>query len=163
MAGELARVFGVPHVEIDALFHGPGWTPRPEFVADVDEFSARDGWVTEWQYSSVRSLLAQRADTLVWLDYHLCLVMRRVILRTIRRRLSGEVLWNGNVEPPLWTIFADEQHIVRWAWNTHAKTAARVQGLLSDGTHLTVVRLRTPAQAAAWLERLRLVIPPEGS
>lgn len=32
---EIERRSGIPHTEIGALFHGPGWTPRPEFAADV--------------------------------------------------------------------------------------------------------------------------------
>ncbi|MFL6095002.1 MAG: AAA family ATPase, partial [Blastococcus sp.] len=31
MAAALAGVLGLPFTEIDALQHGPGWTPRPEF------------------------------------------------------------------------------------------------------------------------------------
>ncbi len=55
-------------MEIDALFHGPGWTPRETFAAEVDAFSAEPNWITEWQYSTVRDLFAERADLLVWLD-----------------------------------------------------------------------------------------------
>ena len=28
----------------DALFHGPGWTPRPQFEADVSRFSTHGQW-----------------------------------------------------------------------------------------------------------------------
>ena len=53
---------GVPHHEIDALFHGPGWQPRPQFHDDVARFVATEAWVTEWQYGEVRDLLAERAE-----------------------------------------------------------------------------------------------------
>lgn len=56
-AERIADAFELPHVEIDALFHGPGWRPRESFLVDVDAFSARDRWVTEWQYSAARDLL----------------------------------------------------------------------------------------------------------
>jgi len=52
VARRTAEVLGVPHVEIDALFHGPDWTRRPAFLADVAAFSATPGWVTEWQYAA---------------------------------------------------------------------------------------------------------------
>ncbi|NPC99119.1 shikimate kinase [Nocardioides sp. zg-DK7169] len=35
----LAEVLAIPHVELDALHHGPGWTPRPEFLDDVDRLA----------------------------------------------------------------------------------------------------------------------------
>jgi hypothetical protein len=50
----------IPHVEIDGLYHGPNWTPRQSFGPDVAQFVASPAWVTEWQYSSVRPLLARR-------------------------------------------------------------------------------------------------------
>lgn len=68
LAARLGQALELPHVEIDVLFHGPGWTPRQPFACEVEAFSAQPGWVTEWQYDSVRALLAERADLLVWLD-----------------------------------------------------------------------------------------------
>ncbi|MFI5937836.1 hypothetical protein [Actinoplanes sp. NPDC051494] len=51
--------------------------------------------------------------------------MKQIIDRTVRRQVRREVLWNGNVESPLWTIFTDRQHMVRWAWSTHARKMPR--------------------------------------
>jgi len=151
MAAQVAVILGVPHVEIDSLFHGPGWTPRPSFAADVDAFSSRPGWVIEWQYSLVRELLADRADLLIWLDLSRHRVMRQVIRRTVVRRLRRERLWNDNVEGPLWTIFTEPDHIVRWAWNTHHKTGLRVTELLRRRPDLDVVRLRNKGEVRRWL------------
>lgn len=150
LAARVAAVLGVPHVEIDALFHGPGWSRRSSFEADVHRFSADPGWVTEWQYRSVRDHLAARADLLLWLDLPRRRVMRQVIRRTLLRRVRRQVLWNGNIEPPFRTILTDPEHIVRWAWNTHAETAKRVRRLLDDQPSLTVVRIRSRYEAARW-------------
>ena len=100
---EIARRSGIPHTEIDALFHGPGWTPRPESVA-----VSQPSWVTEWQYDAARPLLAECADTLVWLDLPFWTVtFPRVVRRTVRRSLRREELWNGNREAPLRSIVTD--------------------------------------------------------
>lgn len=152
LAARLGRVLGLPHIEIDALFHGPNWTPRQTFVADVEAFSAQPSWVTEWQYSAVRPLLAERADLLVWLDLPRLRVMRQVLTRTARRRLRRQVLWNGNVEPPLWTFFTNAEHIVRWAWTTHSKSAPRIAELSRQRPELTIVRLRTWHEVQQWLD-----------
>ena len=132
VAGLIGGVLRVPRVEIDGLYHGPGWVPRTSFVTDVHRFTAGPAWVTEWQYSSVRDHLAERADLLVWLDLPRSRVMRQVVRRTLARRLRRRKLWNGNVEPPLWTILTDRDHIVRWAWRTHPKTTARVRTVLAS-------------------------------
>ena len=151
MAARVALVLSVPHVEIDGLYHGPDWTPRESFGSDVARFVAWPAWVTEWQYSSVRPLLARRADLVVWLDVATLVVMRQVTCRTLRRRYRGEVLWNGNVEPRLRTILTDRDHVIRWAWRTRYRTAARIEDLLRDRPDLPIVRLRSGREAAAWL------------
>ena len=152
LARQIGSTLGIGHTEIDALFHGPGWTPRPEFLDDVHALIAQDSWVTEWQYSPARPLLAARADLVVWLDFPFFTVtLPRVIRRTIRRRTRRDELWNGNVEPPFHTFFTDPEHIVRWAWSTRNNYRERMPTLQSAPPDLTIVRLRSPRQADAWL------------
>lgn len=151
LARRIAEASGQPYQEIDALYHGPDWTPRPSFIAEVDALTSRPGWVTEWQYESVRELLADRAELLVFLDYPRPLVMRRVIARTMRRRLGREELWNGNREGPLRSVFTDPEHIIRWAWNTHGSRGTLVDEAARRRPHLEVVRLQHPRVTEAWL------------
>lgn len=151
LAGRVADVLGVAHIEIDSLHHGPRWTQRETFMADVEAFTAGPGWVTEWQYQQARQLLAERADLVVWLDLPRSVVMRQVVRRTLRRRLRREVLWNGNVEPGLGTFFTDRDHIVRWSWRTHGLYPQRVSDLVDQRPRLPVVRLRSHDQATRWL------------
>jgi adenylate kinase family enzyme len=151
LAARIGELLHIPHVEIDALFHGPAWTPREAFPAEVEAFSVGAQWVTEWQYSAARERLAERAGLLVWLDLSRATVMRRVVRRTLRRRLRREVLWNGNIEPPLWTIFTDPEHIVRWAWSRHHKTAQRVAEAHEKHPDLVIVRLTDQHEVQRWL------------
>jgi adenylate kinase family enzyme len=152
LAAHIAAVLSIRHVEIDALFHGPDWTPRPSFEEDVRRFTAEPTWVSEWQYPPVRALLAERADLLVWLDLPRAVVMRQVVRRTLIRRLHRERLYGGNVEPPLRTFFIDPEYIVRWAWSTHHETLPRIRALLEERPRLTVVRLRSHAEESHWLQ-----------
>ena len=154
VARRVAEVLGCPHVEIDALFHGPDWVPRADFVADVERFSAQEAWVTEWQYADARGLLAERADVLVWLDLPFALTLSRVVRRTLRRRLRREHLWNGNVERPLHTFLTDREHIVRWAISTRHKYDGLVSAAERDFPRLTVVRLRSRDEVDQWVRRL---------
>lgn len=152
LARAIAERLRLPYIELDSLFHGPNWTPRPEFESDVRALSSGERWVTEWQYRKVKELLATRADTMLWLDYPKALVMWRVGRRTIARRLQRTELWNGNREPPLGTIFTEPSHIIRWAWSTHERNRRQVLELVQTKPELTVVRLRNPRQTKDWLE-----------
>ncbi len=151
LAGLIGECLGIEHIEIDALYHGPGWIPRESFEADVDAFSARPRWVTEWQYSLVRDRLADRADLVVWLDLPRRVVMKQVVVRTVRRRLRREILWNGNIEPPLHRIFVERDHIVRWAWTTYHRNRSKVRSMAVRRPDMPVVRLRSRADVDTWV------------
>jgi len=151
LARRLAQALDLPHVELDGLFHGPSWTARPTFVADVQRFSAQPGWVTEWQYDTVRPLLAQRCDLVVWLDLPRRTVMRQVSTRTLSRWVRSERLWHGDREPALWRVLGDADHVLRWAWRTHGSTRERVEQLVATRPAVPVVRLRSHREADRWL------------
>jgi len=152
LAARVAGVLGLPYVEIDALFHGPGWVPRVTFQEEVKAVAASPGWVTEWQYEAVRPLLLARAELLVWLDLSRTVVVRQVGARTVRRWVRREVLWNGNLEPPLHTVLTDPGHVVRWAWSTHHETTRRVAGVLERRPELVVVRRRNRRDVDRWVD-----------
>jgi hypothetical protein len=58
-------------------------------------------WVVDGNYPRVvmEGPVWRRADTVVWLDLPRPTVMRQVVLRTLRRVLTRQTLWNGNREP----------------------------------------------------------------
>ena len=151
LAAALATRLGLPHHELDALFHGPAWVPRPTFVADVTALAATECWVVEWQYSHVRPLLLARAELLVWLDLSRTRVFAQLLRRTVVRRLRGVELWNGNYEPPLRTLFTDRDHIIRWSWRTHRQRERDALAVARQVNGPNVVRLVGQAQVDAWV------------
>jgi adenylate kinase family enzyme len=153
-AAAIATRLQLPHVEIDALFHGPGWTERESFLDDVKRFVAEPRWVTEWQYPAARSLLLERAELMVWLDLPTRTSMWRVVSRTVRRRVRRTSLWNGNLEPPLRTFFSDPEHIVRWTWAHRDDVRTRVAAVVASHPDLPVVRLTSGQEVQRWLSRL---------
>ena len=154
LARRIGAALELPVTEMDALHHGPSWTPRPEFMADVERFISADAWVSEWQYPEARELLAGRADTMVWLDVATPVTMARVIRRTVKRRLRDEELWHGNKEAPLHTVFTDPEHIVRWAWRTRHLLRELVPEAETTHPHLVIVRLRTGSDVDRFVTRL---------
>ncbi|MFD1860208.1 AAA family ATPase [Aeromicrobium camelliae] len=154
LAGRIAALLGLPHTEIDALHHGPGWEPRPQFLDDVRAMVAQDSWVTEWQYSAARPLIAERAELLVWLDLPVPQQMSRLVRRTLRRRWRREELWNGNVEPPLRTFLTDRDHVIRWGWRTRHRLREQVPATLAAHPSVRLVQLRSQRDVERWLASL---------
>jgi adenylate kinase family enzyme len=153
LARTLAARLGLQHVELDALHWGPNWTPieREALRARVVEALAAPAWVVDGNYSMLRDLIWPRAETLIWLDYSLPLVLARVTRRTFWRLVWRETLWGGNREQ-LRNLFRSDS-IILWALKTHAKHRRLYPALLAEPAHahLTFVRLRSPRETAAWL------------
>jgi adenylate kinase family enzyme len=147
MARELARRLGLPHFELDALFHGR-----------IRERIAGERWVTDGNYVSMGGapLVWTRADTIVWLDLSRARVMAQIVPRTLRRIFTRQELWNGNRER-LQNLFETrpEENVMLWAWTRHASVRARYAQMLQDGTWAgrTVHRLASPHDVHAFLAK----------
>jgi adenylate kinase family enzyme len=151
VAAALADHLGIRHIELDALAWDPNWqsVPAPVLRTRVADASAEDAWVIDGNYSAVRDIVWQRADTVVWLDLSRPVVMWRVISRTIRRMVRREVLWNGNRESLRTTLSRDS--IVLWAWTTFERRRRDYPRLFAAHPHLAVVRLRSSDEVRAFL------------
>jgi hypothetical protein len=64
---------------------------------------------------------------------------------------SPRRLWNGNVEPPLRTIFTDRDHIIRWSWRTHRKRQREAREVAHRTVGPLVVRLTGQHQVDNWV------------
>jgi adenylate kinase family enzyme len=156
LAAGLATALGVPHLELDSVFHQPGWQPLPrdEFREIVTAFTAADGWVVDGNYSAVRDITWGRADTIVWLDLPRRKVMRQLLWRTLRRMATRAELWNGNREEWRNLLRLDpELSILRWAWTKDQVYRDRYAAAQADpaNAHLEFIRLR--ADVTGWLAR----------
>jgi adenylate kinase family enzyme len=157
LARALADRLELPYIELDALYWGPDWSePEPEeFRSRVEPFVRGDAWVLDGNYTSkLGDLVLERADTLVWLDLPLPRILWRTLSRTIHRITSGAELWSRNRET--WrTAFLTRNSLFVWALRTHWRFRRKLpQRVASDFAQLRLVRLRTPAQARQWLERV---------
>jgi adenylate kinase family enzyme len=154
LARILCERMGLPFVEFESFFHGPGWTVRETWQADVLEFLAGNEWAIEWQGEEVREQMTERLDALVWLDHPRVLTMTRVVVRTLKRRVGrGSKIAGGNVEGPLYTFFTDPGHIVKLAWRYHPMLRARVRKVIEENRYpgLVIVRLCGQRQVDQWL------------
>ena len=99
-ARSLAEALCCPHIELDALYWQPNWTPRPpeEFRKLVAQELSLGCWVTDGNYSVVRDLIWSRTTTVIWLNYGFPLVLWRALTRTVRRVLTQEDLFSANRE-----------------------------------------------------------------
>jgi adenylate kinase family enzyme len=158
LSRELARRLGAPHVELDALYWDPGWTPAPEPLLRerADAALPPDGrWIVDGNYRMVRDIVWLRADTLLWLDYPLPLIFWRLLKRCLWRGIARVELYNGNRER-LWEHFGTRDSLLLFLLKTHGRRQREILARLSqpEYAHLKLERFRWPAQTQAWLDSL---------
>ncbi len=157
IAGKIAGILRVPHIELDALHWSPGWKAAPEdlFRSRVREAICAERWVVDGNYSRVaRALVWARVDTVVWLDFSFPVIFNRILRRTIRRIITGEKCCNGNRELLGQALSRDS--IILWAMQSYKRHRREYPHLLASlqrgGVH--TIRLRSPKEADRWLTGL---------
>ena len=160
-AREVARRLGVPYVELDALNWGPNWSMVPVgvFKERVARAAEGDAWVIDGNYAGrgARNLVWPRADTVIWLDPPLTVILARLFARAVRRSRTREELWpgTGNRET-LRNQFLSRDSLFLWALKTHRRRRRELPLILArpEHAHHLVHRFRRSAEAATWLSRL---------
>lgn len=125
MAEALGDRFGLVVIELDALMHGPNWTPTPtpefraKLVSAIEEAGDR-GWAVPGNYRTVADLVQRQADTIVWLDLPRRVVMWRLVKRSLHRSITGQPVCGGNRERLRNLLSRDpERNVVLWSWQHH--------------------------------------------
>jgi adenylate kinase family enzyme len=150
----LALLLGVPFVELDALHHDANWTEASaeELQARVREAiaGAPDGWVIDGNYDAkLGDTVLGAADTIVWLDLPLRTKLRRLWHRTTDRIRNDVELWNGNTET-WWNAVWGPESLFGWMVRTHVSQRRDWPRRFAGDPRF--VRLRSDAEARAWLE-----------
>jgi adenylate kinase family enzyme len=158
LAQAISERLRIPHVELDELYWGPDWVPvslqafreRTEMALDGD------AWVSDGNYGKVRDIVWRRADTVVWLDYSLPVILGRLTWRTLRRILTREDLWSGNRER-FHVQFFTRNSLFLWAFRTFHRRRWEYPVLFQrpEYAHLRVICLRSSQATRKWLEKLR--------
>lgn len=156
LAEQLAGKLGGDFVELDALNWGPNWTPARDEVllSRVEQATRSPCWVVAGNYSKTRHITWPRAEAIIWLDYSFPLVFCRLTVRTFRRALTGEELWNGNRERLWWhfKLWSDES-LFHWLFKTYWRRKREYPDLFAqpEHSHLKILRFKKPRETAAWL------------
>jgi adenylate kinase family enzyme len=148
----LSERLDIPHIELDALFHGPNWQQAPDgvFRERVHSALAAERWICDGNYLSKAGQL-QMAELVIFLNYSFRVVFTRVIRRTLKRLLTHEDLWNGNRES--WRMLFSKESIVWWMITTHRRRQSELPKLLAKEAAVSLI-FTHPRQARKWLERL---------
>ena len=153
LARKLASQLGVPFVELDSHYWRPGWQPAPEqdFEAAVRAAAAAEDWVIDGNYSRVQPIVLERATLVVWLDYPWWVSLPRLVARTTKRVVTGELHWGHSRERLRMVLSRDS--ILLWHLRTYRRRRQQAKALLLERGRAALV-FRSPRQAEEWLGQL---------
>jgi adenylate kinase family enzyme len=153
LAEEIAGHLCLRFVELDALYWEPEWTHPPVdvFRERVAEATAGDGWAVAGNYSRTLDLIWPRADTIIWLDLSLPLILKRIVQRSWRRSRSDELLWGTNREKfsEHFTTWGDES-LIAFAIKNHRRRRRQFAEAMAgdEWPNAKFRRLRSPKMVA---------------
>ena len=149
-ARDLAARMRIPVVTKDAIALTTGWQQRPRAqvqTALADAIKA-EAWVLEGGPSILSPVVLDRADLVIWLDLPASVRFWRIVRRSLRylgrtrpEHPPGNRDWPGRRQFGFaWRALVGGDQFVR-----------AINGALA-GSAVPLVRLRTPAEAAAFLK-----------
>lgn len=157
LARQLAASLDVPHVELDALYFGPGFSrvELPVLRERTAAAVAPERWVTDGNKRAVRDLVWPRADTAVWLDYPFAISAWRLGKRAVRRTsaLSRQAGTAEAVSAGVPRQMLTAAGGVLRALRSHRGQRRQYPRMFAqpEHQHLAVVRLRTPRRTRMWV------------
>jgi adenylate kinase family enzyme len=157
-ARHLAGLLQVKHIELDAIFWLPNWTPRPsdEFTMLVEKEVTAESWILDGNYSRTRDIALAHATALIWLDYAFPVVAYRALSRTMRRIFNKQILYSNNRET-FRQAFLSKDSILLWVLKTYWRRRREYSLLVEEPRHrhMQILVLRSPAEASRFLSQLQ--------
>lgn len=147
-----ATATGLPEFSVDdCICWLPGWEQRDaaEQRALGAAIAAQDCWVLDSAYGGWRDLVLARAELVVALDYPRWLSLSRLVRRTARRIVTGQVVCNGNRETLARVLAKDS--VVRWHFQSFSRKRRVIRDMEAVRTSLEMVVFRRPRDLEAWL------------
>ncbi len=156
LARKLAELLGLPYVELDALYHNPGWVESSpeEFRRRVAARTNGRQWVIDGNYLNFLSDITwPEAEVVVWLNYPRHFVIRRLLKRTLGRLITRKELWNGNRESLRSLLQKD--NVIAWSWKSHPMLRQAYPRLFFAHPGIICYQLRTAKEAADFVRALQ--------
>jgi len=167
LASQLAEKINGDYIELDALHWEPNWVEAPDEVfrervetaisSKLALSEVERAWVVAGNYRTVRDLIWDNAEAVIWLDYSFHIVFWRLLKRTVRRAVTQEELWNGNRERFWWhlKLWSDES-LFHWLFKTYWRRKREYPILFSlpENAHLKIIHFKHPKEAEEWLNNV---------
>lgn len=159
LAKKLSSHYNIKLIELDRIFWKPEWvkSTEDEFFENVKkELSLHKDWIVDGNYySKVNELVWRDANMIIWLDYKIGLVARRVIARTIKNIVFKRKLFDNNYDS-FRRMITLKDSIVVWSLKTFKRKRRKYTELYNNHTNNEVkfYRFKKPREVEEFLLKL---------
>ncbi len=130
------------------------WIEKSARPGDLVVARAKQPLQGNYQLRLAQNISWPIADTLVWLDPSLLIVLRRFFLRSFLRSIRGDLLW-GHSKKTLRNNIFSKNSLLMWILSTHKKrTASYLKLLENPPAGVAVFRLRSEKQVSEFFRQL---------
>lgn len=166
----LGQRFGLPVVELDALYGLPNWQAKPldQFHTDVKAAlgACPQGWLCVGNYSHAQDLVLSQADTVLWWRLPFRVSFWRLCKRTVTRAWTKKPLWEGNPNQESWRqSFCSRNSILLYAITSrkmHVQNAIRAEekriGVVHAGVAFTPLHAMGSVLPCLWEFYIRSIV-----
>jgi len=147
-AQRAAERLELPFFASDPFYWEPGWgiATAKQVRQRVGQVVLQEAWVLDGNFDDERELVWKQADCIVWLDYSLATIGRRVVFRNLRWLVTGQPTWSGNRMTLQRAISG-----IRHAFQSHALKRKNYPAWLAETPSAEIHRFENSREAETWL------------
>jgi adenylate kinase family enzyme len=149
LAARLARLTGLPLVQLDALYWKAGWVApeQEEWLRIVDGILDQECWLIDGNYSGTLDRRLDACDTVIFLDRPRLLCLARVLWRRIK--------YHGRSRPGVAAGCVEQisPEFLAWIWTYPSRRKPKVLARLAAlRPEQTAIVLATQREIEAFLQ-----------
>ena len=149
---KIANRLSLHQIDLDDYHFLPNWVEKDKstFLKDINvAIDGKDSWVVAGNYNTlVKDTIWKQANTIIWLDYPLGLVLHRYFIRTFRRVFYKEPCCGGNYETLSRTFSKDSLFlwIFKSYWYRKKRMKEWKEGLFASKNWIVLSNLKDTSQ-----------------
>jgi hypothetical protein len=151
LAQRVSESLGLPFIASDHFYWEPGWkvAPSAKVHQQLSEVIRREAWVMDGNFDNERELVWGRADCIIWLDYSLLTIGRRIVFRNFLWVITRQPTWSGN-RMTLQRALSGLRHALK----SYGVKRRNYPQWLAELSGVPSYRFGTSSEAEAWLQGL---------
>jgi len=151
LAEAVSKSLKLPFFASDNFYWEPNWkvASSEKIHKQLKEVVHQEAWVLDGNFDNEREFAWCRADCIIWLDYSLTTICRRIVFRNFLLLITQQPTWSGN-RMTLQRALSGLRHTLksyRIKRRNYPQWLAELSGVPS-------YRFRTSSEAEAWLQGL---------